>query len=74
MHLKSKNRITSLKRLGNWGGQKPPDKDRIAAIPVTVSKDDQDRKDFENLEEIGREPGTYSCGEDQQKACQSFPL
>jgi hypothetical protein len=27
--------------------------------------DDQDRKDFENLEESGREPETYSCGEDQ---------
>ncbi|CAK9874226.1 unnamed protein product [Sphagnum jensenii] len=47
------------------GGAEVPDKDRIAAMPVTVSKDDQDRKDFENLEESGREPETYSCGEDQ---------
>jgi len=59
---------------GKLGRAEAPDKDRIAAIPVTVSKDDQGRKDFENLEESGREPGTYSCGEDQQKACQSFPL
>ncbi|CAK9222555.1 unnamed protein product [Sphagnum troendelagicum] len=47
------------------GRAEASDKDRIAAIPVTVSKDDQDRKDFENLEESGREPETYSCGEDQ---------
>ncbi len=59
---KQDHQVEETEKLGR---AEAPDKDRTAAIPVTASKDDQGRKDFENLEESGREPETYSCGEDQ---------